>query len=88
VDEFDAGFLGRCKTFDWNADGFVRGEGCGLLVLKRLADALAADDPVLAVIRGIAVNQDGRTNGISAPNGLSQEASNDPLRDTGLSERT
>jgi acyl transferase domain-containing protein len=64
---------GRCKTFDRNADGFVRGEGCGLLVLKRLADALAADDPVLAVIRGIAINQDGRTNGISAPNGLSQE---------------
>jgi acyl transferase domain-containing protein/acyl carrier protein len=64
---------GRCKTFDRSADGFVRGEGCGLLVLKRLADALAANDPVLAVIRGIAVNQDGRTNGISAPNGLSQQ---------------
>jgi acyl transferase domain-containing protein/acyl carrier protein len=64
---------GRCKTFDRGADGFVRGEGCGLLVLKRLADALAAGDPVLAVIRGIAVNQDGRTNGISAPNGLSQQ---------------
>jgi acyl transferase domain-containing protein/acyl carrier protein len=64
---------GRCKTFDRSADGFVRGEGCGLLVLKRLADALAASDRVLAVIRGIAVNQDGRTNGISAPNGLSQE---------------
>jgi myxalamid-type polyketide synthase MxaB len=64
---------GRCKTFDRNADGFVRGEGCGLLVLKRLADALAANDNVLAVIRGIAINQDGRTNGISAPNGLSQQ---------------
>jgi acyl transferase domain-containing protein/acyl carrier protein len=64
---------GRCKTFDRGANGFVRGEGCGLLVLKRLADALAANDPVLAVIRGIAVNQDGRTNGISAPNGLSQQ---------------
>jgi acyl transferase domain-containing protein/acyl carrier protein len=64
---------GRCKTFDRSADGFVRGEGCGLVVLKRLADALAANDPVLAVIRGISINQDGRTNGISAPNGLSQQ---------------
>jgi myxalamid-type polyketide synthase MxaB len=64
---------GSCKTFDRAADGFVRGEGCGLLVLKRLADALKANDQVLAVIRGIAVNQDGRTNGISAPNGLSQQ---------------
>jgi acyl transferase domain-containing protein/acyl carrier protein len=64
---------GRCKTFDRGANGFVRGEGCGVLVLKRLADALAANDTVLAVIRGIAVNQDGRTNGLSAPNGLSQQ---------------
>src|SRR5262249_45613115 len=64
---------GRCKTVDDSADGFVRGEGCGLLVLKRLADALSANDQVLAVIRGIAINQDGRTNGISAPNGLSQQ---------------
>jgi len=64
---------GRCKTFDRGANGFVRGEGCGVLVLKRLADALTANDHVLAVIRGIAVNQDGRTNGISAPNGLSQQ---------------
>jgi acyl transferase domain-containing protein/acyl carrier protein len=64
---------GRCKTFDRGANGFVRGEGCGVLVLRRLADALAANDPVLAVIRGTAVNQDGRTNGISAPNGLSQQ---------------
>src|SRR5262249_43421803 len=60
-------------TFDREADGFVRGEGCGLLVLKRLADALAANDHVLAVIRGIAINQDGRTNGLSAPNGLSPQ---------------
>jgi acyl transferase domain-containing protein len=64
---------GRCKTFDRAANGFVRGEGCGVLVLKRLGDALTARDQVLAVIRGIAVNQDGRTNGISAPNGLSQQ---------------
>src|SRR6516164_6264163 len=64
---------GRCKTFDRGANGFVRGEGCGVLVLKRLADALTANDRVQAVIRGVAVNQDGRTNGISAPNGLSQQ---------------
>jgi 3-oxoacyl-(acyl-carrier-protein) synthase len=64
---------GRCKTFDRSADGFVRSEGCGLLVLKRLADALVDHDRVHAVIRGIAVNQDGRTNGISAPNGLAQQ---------------
>jgi phthiocerol/phenolphthiocerol synthesis type-I polyketide synthase B len=64
---------GRCKTFDRRADGFVRGEGCGIVIVKRLADALAASDNILAVIRGIAVNQDGRTNGISAPNGLSQQ---------------
>ncbi|MDZ4719317.1 MAG: polyketide synthase, partial [Roseiflexaceae bacterium] len=50
---------GRCKTFDAAADGFVRGEGCGLIVLKRLSDALADGDRVLAVIRGSAVNQDG-----------------------------
>jgi acyl transferase domain-containing protein/acyl carrier protein len=64
---------GRCRTFDRDANGFVRGEGCGVLVLKRLADALAAGDNVQAVIRGVAVNQDGRTNGLSAPNGLSQQ---------------
>jgi acyl transferase domain-containing protein/NAD(P)-dependent dehydrogenase (short-subunit alcohol dehydrogenase family) len=65
---------GRCKTFDAAADGYVRGEGCGMIVLKRLADALAAGDRVLAVIRGSAVNHDGRSNGLSAPNGPAQEA--------------
>jgi acyl transferase domain-containing protein len=65
---------GRSKAFDASANGFVRGEGCGVLVLKKLTDAVAAGDRVLAVIRGSAVNQDGRTNGITAPNGLSQQA--------------
>ena len=60
---------GRCKTFDAGADGYVRGEGCGVVVLKRCRDALADGDRVLAVIRGSAVNQDGRSNGLTAPNG-------------------
>ncbi|MBM7846682.1 type I polyketide synthase, partial [Herpetosiphon giganteus] len=65
---------GRCKTFDARANGYVRGEGCGIVVLKRLEDAQAAGDSILAVIRGSAVNQDGRTNGLTAPNVLAQEA--------------
>ncbi|MFI5528203.1 type I polyketide synthase [Kitasatospora sp. NPDC051853] len=65
---------GRCKTFDARADGYVRGEGIGVVVLKRLSDAVAAGDRIRAVIRGTAVNQDGLTNGLTAPNGLAQRA--------------
>jgi len=64
---------GRCKTFSARANGYVRSEGCGVVVLKRLADALADRDPIIAVIRGSAVNQDGRSSGLTAPNGLAQE---------------
>ncbi|HEY0431411.1 MAG TPA: polyketide synthase, partial [Pyrinomonadaceae bacterium] len=65
---------GRCKAFDDKADGYVRGEGCGVVVLKKLSDALADDDHILAVIRGSAINQDGRSAGMTAPNGPAQEA--------------
>ncbi|MEO1132296.1 MAG: type I polyketide synthase, partial [Cyanobacteria bacterium J06639_1] len=65
---------GRCKTFDAAADGYVRGEGCGAIVLKRLAEAVADGDPVLGVIRGSAVNQDGPSGGLTVPNGPAQEA--------------
>jgi acyl transferase domain-containing protein/SAM-dependent methyltransferase len=65
---------GRCKTFDAAANGYVRGEGCGMIVLRRLSDALADGDRVLAVVRGSALNQDGRSGGLTAPNGPAQEA--------------
>ncbi|GAA2638261.1 type I polyketide synthase [Streptomyces axinellae] len=63
---------GRCHTFDAAADGFVRGEGCGAVVLKRLSDAVRDNDRVLAIVRGSAVNQDGRSDGIAAPSPAAQ----------------
>ncbi|HWG22584.1 type I polyketide synthase [Actinospica sp.] len=65
---------GRCKAFDAGANGMVRAEGCGVIVLRRLADAERAGDRVLAVIRGTAVNSDGRSNGLIAPNAEAQRA--------------
>ena len=80
---------GRCKTFDAGADGFVRGEGCGVVVLKRLSDAVRDGDRVLAVIRGSAVNQDGRSNGLTAPNVLAQrDVITDALRVGGVAPET
>ena len=72
----NAGMLsptGRCWTFDERADGFVRSEGCGMLVLKRLAEAEAAGDRIWGIIRGTAVNQDGLRPGLPAPKGLTQQ---------------
>jgi myxalamid-type polyketide synthase MxaB len=65
---------GVCRPFDAAANGYVRGEGCGIVLLKRLADAERDGDNILAVLRATSVNQDGRTSGISAPNSQSQVA--------------
>lgn len=76
---------GRCKTFDASADGYSRGEGCGFIVLRRLDDAVQRVDRILAVVRGSAVNQDGHSAGLTAPNGVSQEAViRDALADAGI----
>ncbi|MFN6455065.1 MAG: type I polyketide synthase, partial [Nostoc sp. EfeVER01] len=64
----------HCKTFDLDADGIVRSEGCGIIILKRLSDALADGDNILALIRGSAVNHDGRSSGLTVPNRRLQQA--------------
>ncbi len=65
---------GRCKTFAARADGMISSEGCGLVLLKRLSDAIAVGDPILAVIRGSATNHDGASSGYTVPSQLAQEA--------------
>jgi acyl transferase domain-containing protein len=64
---------GRCKTFDADADGYVRSEGCGVVVLKRFSDARRDGDHIYGLVRGSAVNHGGRSNGLTAPNGLAQQ---------------
>jgi len=65
---------GRCKTFDASANGYTRSDGCGIVILKRQSDALRDGDHIRALIRGGAVNQDGRSSGLTVPNGASQQA--------------
>src|SRR5512139_415811 len=65
---------GHSKAFDASADGYARGEGCGVIVLKRLSDALADGDNILALIRGTAINHDGKSSGLTVPNGQAQQA--------------
>ncbi len=64
---------GRCRSFDDGADGYIRGEGCGIVILKRLCDAQRDGDPILAVLKGCAVNHNGRSGGLTVPSGTAQE---------------
>ncbi|ETR73947.1 MAG: hypothetical protein OMM_00565 [Candidatus Magnetoglobus multicellularis str. Araruama] len=64
---------GKCKTFDASADGYSRGEGCGVVVLKRLSSAIEDNDPILAIIKGCSINQDGTSSSLTAPNAISQK---------------
>lgn len=76
---------GHCKTFDATANGYVRGEGCGIVVLKRLSDARRDGNRIMALIRGSAVNQDGGSSGLTVPNGLAQErVISDALKAAGI----
>jgi myxalamid-type polyketide synthase MxaB len=76
---------GRCKTFDASADGFGQGEGCGMIALKRLADAQADGDNVLAVVQGSAANHDGQARTVTTPSGPAQRAMlKDALKDAGI----
>jgi len=88
----NAGMLspeGKCKTFDANADGYVRSEGCGVIVLKKLSQAVADDDTILALIRGSAVNQDGKSNGLTAPSYISQaQLLRDALKSANVAENS
>ena len=73
----NAGMLspdGKCKTFDDAANGYVRSEGCGVIVLKKLSEAIADEDTILAIIKSTAINQDGASNGLTAPNKAAQES--------------
>ena len=80
---------GRCRTFDADADGIVRSEGAGVVVLKRVNDAIEDGDRIYAVVRGGAINHDGSSNGIMAPNGEAQKrVLREAYRNAGIAPRT